>query len=109
MNGVWSFIKDGKPTGAKFIGPARALAANTPEGCTAVEGALNADRQDPEMQRARIMVEIQELEQKQLRSMADLMVDPSDQRARLHFDRRMKEISRLRASLSGTDASAPSG
>lgn len=105
MNGVWSFLKDGKPTGAMFAGPAKALAANTPDGCEAVPGVIAEDRHDPEIARARIIASIEEIERKQVRSIADLIENPSDQLARFHFEKRKEQIAQLRASLEkGTSA-----
>lgn len=106
MSGVWSFLRDGKPTGARFIGPKKALAANTPEGCEAVEGLVESERQiDPALERERIIGTIEALEAKQHRRIRELLMQSDPQ---LHaIDER---IGQLRRKLSGeTDTSAPEG
>jgi hypothetical protein len=47
-----------------------------------------------------ILMQIQAIERKQLRSMAELLADPHNQEARRNFDLRKSEIDRLRQMLS---------
>lgn len=83
MNNTWSFVDAaGTPSGARFTGPERALAANTPEGCSAVEGVLPIPpRNDPELIRSRIVERIEALERKQARPLRELAMDPGNEKA----------------------------
>jgi hypothetical protein len=81
MSRTWSFVdSDGSPTGATFSGPASALAANTPDGCRAVEGLLEvAPRADPELIRSRIIERLEALERKQARRVREILATSDPQ------------------------------
>jgi hypothetical protein len=103
MSRTWSFVdSDGSPTGATFSGPAAALAANTPDGCRAVEGLLEvAPRADPELIRSRILSHIDALQRMQLRALTELAANPDDAAAKRFFAERQEKIAALRLQLTG--------
>lgn len=96
MNGTWSFVDaDGAFTGRTFSGPERDLAANIPDGCTAVEGLLRlppAPKRTGDRRRARI----DELERAQARPMRELQLDPANVEAKRRLVEIEREIARLR-------------
>jgi hypothetical protein len=101
-NGTWSFvdIETGAFTGRRFSGPAHALEANTPEGCRAVEGALQLEaRDDPELRRSRIVERIEALERRQQRPLRELQIDPTNAEARSRLEQIESEIEQLRTYL----------
>lgn len=101
MSRTWHFVAaDGLPTGATFIGPKHALAANTPDGCCAVEGPLPTQRCEiRSCSDSGVMAQIAALERKQARPMRELVRDPANRTARLRIDEIDIEIGKLRAEL----------
>jgi hypothetical protein len=109
------------------------IAANTPPGYQAIEGVTDRDAQrvdigtgrlisDPALKQRNVdrklawrkkrqaRHEIEELEKLQVRSISELLQNPSDSIARGHFERRRKRIEQLRNDLTaGTETSGRAG
>lgn len=121
---AWSFYdpQTGLFTGRKFTGLTEYLAANTPTGCAAVEGAYDArsqrvdlqtgavvddadlaesnrQRRDREQRRAHASLRIEELERRQLRPMRELQIDPANAEALARLRQIEAQILALRADL----------
>ena len=77
---VWSFVDaEGRATGATFMGAAEMLEVNTPPGCTAVDGVLAFEaRIDRDLQRDRVLQQIEALELRQARPLRELAMDPGN-------------------------------
>ncbi len=104
---TWSFyrLSDGTFTGREFSAPNdKAMSANTPEGCAAIEGRYDCQSQRVDLESGRVITDeamreehernasaerrrlgaltaIQALEQKQLRPMRELAIEPTNRTA----------------------------
>lgn len=99
---TWSFVDANDVyTGKTFTGPAHALATNTPEGCRAVEGPLERDRNrlDPELERSRTLERIEALERQQARPLRELAIDPANAEATQRLAVIDEQIAMLRQTI----------
>lgn len=134
MNRTWSFYdaRSGQFHPRRFSAPNdRDLAGRAPAGHEPIEGAFDRFTQRFDIDK-RVVVDwtnekaieerdsrervngikqrMAELDGKQVRSMTELLVDPNDAAARMHFDERRAELAQLRAQLTAeTDTSARRG
>lgn len=101
MSATWSFVdQSGRVTGQTFTGPHSALAANTPDGCRAVEGLLPFERgDDPQLKRDRVLAQIAALELRQARPLRELQIDPANFNAAHRLAEIEADIAKLRAQL----------
>ena len=120
MNKSWQFYDraTGLFSSRAFAGPERALAANTPDGCAAIEGRYDrntqrvdvasgqvvayqrpvseVDTERREADRRRARRRIDELERAQLRPLRELAIEPANQEAKRRLEQIEDEIVRLR-------------
>jgi hypothetical protein len=98
---TWSFVDStDRPTGQTFTGPNSALAANTPDGCRAIEGvSLVERREDPDLRRDRVLAQIADQERRQARPQRELLLDPGNAEASRRLREIEAQIAQLRATL----------